>query len=125
MSRRPDPLTGLSARERRQRITDDVKFLMGTAMEKAGTQEAVNTWKASSLAAEGPVHLWDGQSPPAGSAVFCARVDLDTPIFLADNIIVACADCDCDIQVRPDSPAGIDRVCISCGALRVREEAGP
>ena len=55
--------------------------------------------------------------------VVCARVDLDHPIQFRNNLFADCADCDCRVQFRPDAPAIGDRLCISCAARRLRQEA--
>ena len=108
---RPDLLDGLSAKQRGRRILKDVEFI----------SKAVDTGSASGMAAapmEG-MKLWDGREMP--SAVVGARVDLDSPIYFPDNIITQCADCDCDIQLRPDTPKAPPAICVCCCARRIRE----
>ena len=81
------------------------------------TEEGVAVARAARI----PIpRLWGREMP---EAVISARVDLDTPLMLPDNLVVPCVDCDCDVQVRPDIPQGIDVLCIPCGARRMREAA--
>lgn len=125
---RPDILAGLSAAQRRRREAKEAGFLRrapqidqrvtaATALEVANlpgmTWAGTNVFKHTDFEvyAGGPVAL-----------VICARLDLDHPLYFADNLFGDCEDCGCNLQWRPHAPPG-PRLCVCCAARRVREES--
>ena len=111
MPERPDVLAGLSAAARRP-----VRHL--------GTAEAIAVRNV--VFAENPalvplnMHLY--RAGEVVACVICARVEIDHPIYFADNRFADCADCGCRLQYRPHGPQGT-RLCICCAARRQRETA--
>ena len=125
IGRLPDLLAALPLRQRLQRERDDAFYLM------ASREIRVFTASRASLKRDAATWPWliDGVGmhnlppyQPGGKIDFtvCARVDLDHPIYFADNRFVDCADCGCDLQHRPDAPSHGVWLCVCCAARRVR-----
>lgn len=120
--RLPDLLDGLSPQQRLRREREDAASVLGgegsrvyadpEALKKIGNTFAGTEMDTSKLIP------YAGQAP---DFVICARLDLEHPLYFQDNRFAPCADCDCDLQYRPDVPAGPDKVCVCCAARRVRE----
>jgi hypothetical protein len=124
MPDRPDPLDGLTGRQRRQREREDAKFIaahkeVASLADPEALKVLRNTFAGTDIFKPEQMQRYD---PARGSVDFivCARCDLDHPIYFADNRFVACEDCGCDLQHRPGIPDG-PRLCVCCAARRVRE----
>ena len=122
---RPDVLAGLSLNQRRRREAKDLAFLQRQDIYAfVGKQPKDHADDLDVLARRiglktyGPDHV-----PGEHEFCVCIRVDLLNPILLSDNQFGQCVDCGCDIQFRPDLPQRSQRVCICCGARRIRESA--
>lgn len=121
MSARPDPLRGLSSRQRLLKEREDAKFLQKQDEVKIKVQPEARHVADMTYAGHGfdPKRLNDYTGTEPLEAIICARLDLEHPLYFADNLITRCADCDCDLQVRPHAPKGVT-LCLSCCAERVR-----
>jgi hypothetical protein len=122
--RRPDILADLSAADRRRRERQDADYIAKAPIERLGDAEAIAARHVfagnKGLTAEGMRPIGAGERV---DVVVCARVDLDHPIYFADNLFADCTDCGCRLQYRPHAAEG-PRLCICCTARRLREEHG-
>lgn len=120
--RRPDVLAGLSEAARRRREREDARYLaehVENYADPAALAKPNNTFGGTDIFR--PSAMQGYQPGAAVDCVVCARVDLDHPIYFADNLFAPCADCGCDLQYRPRSPRGAPKLCICCAACRARE----
>lgn len=124
MGRRPDLLDGLPAALRLRRERQDTAYLTQEPIERYVHPTAADELRQFIGGNPAPTGFQAKPLPPDAKVdvVVCARVDLDHPIYFADNIITECADCGCDVQHRPHAPATGDRLCVCCAARRLREE---
>jgi hypothetical protein len=123
--RRADALVGLTPRQRRDRereaaaLLRDSSGVIRTASSDSSERDLA-TW--GGIAAFSAADFKPMQPGEPVDMVVCARFDLEHPLYFADNLVAACADCGCDLQHRPASPPHGDRVCLCCAAERVRED---
>lgn len=121
MARWSDPLAGLNAFQRRRKEREDAEYIQMhirmTATPKA--IEEARTYLGGVPVA--PTHIKPFKPGDHADFIIACRLDLEHPLYFADNEFGECADCGCDLQWRPHAPEGI-RLCLSCTARRVAGE---
>jgi hypothetical protein len=121
---RPDPLRGLNSRQRRDRERDDADYIRRYAKIYAIPEALAvphNSYAGGGSDGIRSPDLLPWRPELKMDLVVAARIDLDHPLYYPDNLFCDCADCGCNLQVRPTTPAAL-MVCISCAARRVAEE---
>jgi hypothetical protein len=120
----PDILASIPLRLRLDRERDDARYII------ASTHIVSRSAPVASLKRDAAV--WPGLDVVVGEQMapyqpgekidftIGCRVDLDHPIYFADNQFCECADCRCDLQHRPDAPSIGVWLCICCAARRIR-----
>lgn len=122
--KRPDLLAGMNNAARLRREWEDAMLLRSAGNVAVSRRSALEVNAFTTFAGTKAFKPSDFKLHQEGDAVdfvVCARVDLDHPIYFNDNLFCDCADCGCDLQVRPHSPPG-PRLCVCCAARRVRED---
>ena len=115
---RPDVLDGLTPRQRLERIREDSTFIASQRdVPTVVTDEAREEQQRTGLD-WGSASYQEGMPVPIGVA---GRHDLEHPLRFPDNKFAHCADCDCDLQHRPNEPPIAEWLCICCAARRIRE----
>jgi len=112
-----DLLAGLNRRQRLERERADFELMARHPATRPADPKAVPLMRRLGF----DVSNNEDQDDREPTLVICSRIDLDHPMVLPDNLIGPCADCDCDIQFRPNLPEQADKLCITCAARRVRE----
>lgn len=119
MPKNPDVLAGLPRRRRLEREKADLRFIMRSTqiLRSPNPTDVELIWRRTGV----DVSSLPMANPDVSNNVVCLRVDLDHPLEINDNKVGACDDCGCDIQFRPDLPAGSICLCICCSARRLRK----
>lgn len=127
IGKRTDVLQGLSRAGRARKEQEDAAYLTSDDSSKKfkGLAAPAATRVPGMHFAGVPWEEWSKNISEYGGEevdfVICARIDLDHPLYYADNQFASCVDCDCDLQHRPAVPKK-PKMCLCCAARRVRKE---